>query len=384
AAARSIWYHGSSIKNLRSILAQGLIPDPKERAWADDPESSVYTPSRESYGGIYVTQNLLTATGAPRDGVKEGRVVLVVMELQPNTFYLDEDQVTGWLNAPIGVASDSDWNIGIYYLSATQPDVSGELKQSVEQAKQKYTDKFIHSMKYKYGERKQEMHPQLEARLRELLPDVWTAATTRLAAQMFRGKRRESANYDYARIWGNVFGSPSYNKGAWIETKETDRPKIPLEQAIPTVAEGEKAFREHAGQITRTLRQLAVPSTETSTVFNNARITKPIGYSGSNRIIAVTEIRNGRKYRGDSWKNPTVIIVHYGVLPEVFFKDYRQQHGENFVVQNAREEKAASGRIAGEHILGGMPNPLTIVDTRPDIIEDWVYLPEQDRKEMLS
>src|SRR5208337_2478430 len=63
AAARSIWYHGSSIKNLRSILAQGLIPDPKERAWADDPESSVYTPSRESYGGIYVTQNLLTATG---------------------------------------------------------------------------------------------------------------------------------------------------------------------------------------------------------------------------------------------------------------------------------------------------------------------------------
>src|SRR5208337_2868459 len=231
AAARSIWYHGSSIKNLRSILAQGLIPDPKERAWADDPESSVYTPSRESYGGIYVTQNLLTATGAPRDGVKEGRVVLVVMELQPNTFYLDEDQVTGWLNAPIGVASDSDWNIGIYYLSATQPDVSGELKQSVEQAKQKYTDKFIHSMKYKYGERKQEMHPQLEARLRELLPDVWTAATTRLAAQMFRGKRRESANYDYARIWGNVFGSPSYNKGAWIETKETVRPKIPLEQA---------------------------------------------------------------------------------------------------------------------------------------------------------
>jgi GNAT superfamily N-acetyltransferase len=53
AASRSIFYHGSSIKNLRSILSQGLIPDPKIKNWADDPESSPYTSSRESYGGCF-------------------------------------------------------------------------------------------------------------------------------------------------------------------------------------------------------------------------------------------------------------------------------------------------------------------------------------------
>ena len=67
AALRSIWYHGSSIKNLRSIVAQGLIPDPKERNWADDPDASIGNPSRASYGGIYVTRNLMTATSAPKD-----------------------------------------------------------------------------------------------------------------------------------------------------------------------------------------------------------------------------------------------------------------------------------------------------------------------------
>jgi 8-oxo-dGTP pyrophosphatase MutT (NUDIX family) len=57
--------------------------------------------------------------------------------------------------------------------------------------------------------------------------------------------------------------------------------------------------------------------------------------------------------------------------------------GSLMSVTAAKREKPAS-KTAGEHILGGMPNPLTLVDTRPDIIEDWVYLPERDRKEMLS
>src|SRR5208282_2128189 len=53
AAPKSIWYHGTSIKNLKSIMSQGLVPEGTEKVWADDPDAGLSAPSRQSYGGCY-------------------------------------------------------------------------------------------------------------------------------------------------------------------------------------------------------------------------------------------------------------------------------------------------------------------------------------------
>src|SRR5208282_6846721 len=139
AAPRSIWFHGTSLKNLQSIMSQGLIPEGTEKVWAKDPDASITAPSRQSYGGTYVTQNLMTATssawtasrtlamrpGAPNTEDKKARggVLVVIMELQPNTMYLDEDSITGVLGGPIKHMSDNTYHVLIYYLAATQDGV---------------------------------------------------------------------------------------------------------------------------------------------------------------------------------------------------------------------------------------------------------------------
>jgi hypothetical protein len=65
AAQRGIWYHGSRFVNLRSILAQGLIPDVKKREWQDDPwEFSTTSPSA-SIPFLRLTRCSRTAAASP-------------------------------------------------------------------------------------------------------------------------------------------------------------------------------------------------------------------------------------------------------------------------------------------------------------------------------
>ena len=91
-----IVYHGTPAKNYSSIMSQGLIPNPKQRAWQDDPDASYYSSSRQSLDGIYVSTNLMTAYGAGGNGknrgLKEGRLI-VVCEIQPKTGFMDEDDL---------------------------------------------------------------------------------------------------------------------------------------------------------------------------------------------------------------------------------------------------------------------------------------------------
>ena len=133
AAQRGVWYHGSSIRNLPSILHQGLIPEAKDKNWGSDPDASAVSVSRVSYGGIYVTRNLMTAASAPKDHNTEGREVVVCMELQPSTMYLDEDAVVFYVSHPLGRMSDNT-----YYSLPTYLGKDGPWKEYADDQRQKY------------------------------------------------------------------------------------------------------------------------------------------------------------------------------------------------------------------------------------------------------
>lgn len=56
-----IVYHGTRGDLGRSILKQGMDPNPKSRVWADDPDANQTRASRASLSGSYWTSNLMTA-----------------------------------------------------------------------------------------------------------------------------------------------------------------------------------------------------------------------------------------------------------------------------------------------------------------------------------
>jgi RNA:NAD 2'-phosphotransferase (TPT1/KptA family) len=74
-----IMYHGTSMALWPKIKQNGLQAFPDNRSWAADPHAGFSTASRASYGGIYLTVNVITATGAAVRTLKrvEARTILM-------------------------------------------------------------------------------------------------------------------------------------------------------------------------------------------------------------------------------------------------------------------------------------------------------------------
>lgn len=319
AAPKSIWYHGTSIKNLPSVMSQGLMPEGTDKVWAEDPDASAAQVDRTAYGGIYVTQNLLTATGSPKDTQENGGLLLCILELQPNTMYLDEDSIVGALNAPIKHLSDNGYHVISYYLVATQGGASKEWMDEIEGMKSDYMYGVLTKWQREFEKKKLPFHADLKARLMELLPKVWLAALARKAAHY---------KDNYIRAWDQVF---------YGTEKQPQRPDV--NTVLPSPAEGEKQFRDAVEPVTRSLRLMARPETgDTGFNINTARITEPVGFTGSNRILALLEIKDTRKTRGEDFKQPAQMLLHWGAIPQDFWTQWNNRHGGKYELIDARRK----------------------------------------------
>jgi len=354
AAPKSIWYHGSSIKNLRSILKQGLILDPKEKNWGSDPSDGETRPSRVSYGGNYISRNLLTAIGSPKDHNIEGRDVIVCVEVQPNTLYLDEDSVVFYLQAPLGQVSDDSSHTLPTWLAVKFPEEVKGWEKFIEESKTRYIKDALRGLEYKYAsvvEKAERVikgfHPELRKRLEALLPEVWFAALTRIVSH----QAKKASNWDIREAGHRAFS----DKDEYPEAAK-------VRAMFPSPEEGEAMFRNAVEKVTRAMRLFARPMGSSDDVYNfdTARVTEPIGYGGSNRIIAVVEILDGRKYRGDDWKKPARVIVHYGQLPPEFFVQYKEKMGHDYVVERAPVPGQPSDALPAENY--NRPKPVPPID----------------------
>ena len=281
-------------------------------------------------GNSYLTRNMMTAMSAVRNNRSNAdyRMVMVIVEAQPNSLFLDEDSIVSILDSPFnnGNQDSSEHLIGQYFMM-TLPDAPSSLKEAYQEMQGRYIDKVIERFKYMLTEHKLTMAPDLEKRVRELLPGVLLASLTRRVAHAYKSdeKRTEkdgydARNYDYRRTYQSIFG-------------QVEAP--PKETIIPTPQAGEKKFRETAEQLTRTLRSMLRIQQGGGWALQNARSTEPIGYNGSNHIIAVLEIREGRDlqikfndptgYEGKGTMVP--IVVHYGAVPEDFNQQWKERMG---------------------------------------------------------
>jgi hypothetical protein len=280
-----IAYHGTSSKLIPAILSQGLIPDPKTRSWATDDNTSFHSPSRASYGGIYVTTNLMTAsssawrTAADTDGDK----AIVIMELQPRTLIDDEDNVNNRISniKSKGMNFNEHWLIQLYVALKTNNDN----RDWLEKVREEHTEMTLDQL---FRFRTEEPHPELLKRVKSMIESGFEAVLT-----------RQIANID-----------PSEYK------QSMHRAMTEQEVPQPDLAQAERDFMQFSDKLTKTLKA----GRDTTTFNYTARIMEPIKFSGANKIIGIVEFS-----KLTSSETPKVV---FGTVPQDFKDQYKMSFGK--------------------------------------------------------
>jgi hypothetical protein len=98
----SIYYHGTSAKHLRSILKQGLIPNPKERNYGDAAGGW-----KTFEGGVYLAKDI-------RDAKTHGSEIMITVRVVLGSATIDEDDVVEKLVDIISELQDEKPNKNTY------------------------------------------------------------------------------------------------------------------------------------------------------------------------------------------------------------------------------------------------------------------------------
>ena len=288
---RGIWYHGTSTKYLKDILVNGLIPDPKERSWDIDPDASTSTLDRSSYGGVYVTRNLMTATGSAWRTARKtnGNRLIVILDLQPKSLIADEDDI-----APFFV-NYHEQNAFFYYKLLKYGSEYSDYMRDLETEKKRFTDKVVKQISDLRDIKNQKIKDILH---KLIYNEGFYATVTRIVAY---SDLKSRSSYDmWTRCW---------------DTRKIDMDQIP---PLPEKEEGESVFRKFVNKLTILLREIARQSGFATT----ARSLEPIKFSGSNKIICVVELV-------ESNKSSPKFKIHYGSLPQDFIDQYKTRYNYN-------------------------------------------------------
>lgn len=288
---RGIWYHGTSTKYLNDILTNGLIPNPKERSWDKDPDASTSTLDRSSYGGVYVTRNLMTATSSAwRTARKtDGNRLVVILDLQPKSLIADEDDI-----APFFV-NYNEQNAFYYYKLLKYGSEYSDYMRDLEIEKKRFTEKVVKQISDLRDIKNQKIIDILH---KLIFDEGFYATVTRIVA--YSDLKPGSFSDMWTRCW---------------DTRKIDIDQIP---PLPKKEEGENVFRTFVNKLTVLLKEIARHNGFAKT----ARSLEPIKFSGSNKIVCVVEFVT---YAKSSPK----FKIHYGTLPQDFIDQYKERHHHN-------------------------------------------------------
>lgn len=330
--ARGIWYHGAQPKNLRSILSQGLKASATKN-WGKDPDANRISVDRTSYGGVYVTKNLMTAlssaTGGGSRGSKDGSLI-IVMELQPKSLAADEDSFARWMaDVPIegirwgGMAASMLWfgmmnmeipdEIDIESMSREEYNNytrARDNRRFYNEAWEAYKDRFYEN--YRIFNNAPKVSDQKKKAAEPVLKDAFHGAIKRMAGYFPE---------EYGKWW----------KSDWHRQYSVVDPKAKEEDLPdpPDPKEGEAEFRKAVDKITRIFTD---PVTSKQGMFVTGRSLSDIKFSGSNRIIAVAEVDT-------SQRGTHKLVVHYGTLPADFFQQWEERWGSNLYVVDRSDKR---------------------------------------------
>ena len=299
---RGTWYHGTSTKYFSSIMSNGLIPDTKEKSWDADPDASAISVDRSSYGGIYVTKNLLTAYSSAwrTKNKKGGNRMIVIMDLQSKSLIADEDTLVGYLlhNKISMINALFDYKIMKY------GSEYAEYQQYVADAREKFATDILKNLL--------PIHNITNPKLITVLKNYLTSAA--FDATVIRTVAyHDVSNYSNQDMWHRNW-----------DLRKIQRADVPN---LPSKNEGEIIFRKCVDRLTKLLKSVVSKQDDFNATRKTASSLNAIKFSGSNKIIAIVELIEEKTI-------PTQVKLLYGAIPEDFVKQFREQINSEFTLND--------------------------------------------------
>jgi len=297
-AAKLVMWHGTTTgpngETLRSILKQGLLPDPKKKAYEDpyagddedgyadgidaDTEESMILDT--SLGGAYLTNAVGEALKYAKHAVDVhgGDRVLVAAQIETRdpTVRIDEDFLINYIwefvTRDFEAQNDETYYLEMFqWLESNTQDWEGIVKAWLA---------------------KQFPHVQVSARqMAEVLPHFVTALRSIITHTFFK------------EHWQAAYSEASSPEGE--ELLDAMGLSIYDIDEFSERRDAVDAYKSAIKQVSDLLTEVTQPPNNNA--LHNIRILKPVGYRGSSRILAVVSWNEPRY--GDARKTAT---IHYG------------------------------------------------------------------------
>ena len=289
-ASVELYYHGTSASKLKSILSEGLNTE-HELAWGKDEGTDR---SRVSFGGIYVTKNLMTAIGAGGQanrafGLAYGdprAIIMIQLENRTPSILIDEDRlpdINGCINRTFNVNSNEWWyqrwvDNSFNNIDSAVEDYIRSLNLSWKIPNSRFTDN-----------------------LKPYIADMIKAWA-----------RREVAI--------GIKHSDQYH----INRMKNETPLFNPEEY--TLDKTDSAWRAAANTFMQKATRLA--SFSTDSYSENVRVLDPITFSGRNKIVFAAIFHKDEKY----YEKVTVLFNRNPQAFEMFKKDYFERVGKSSIM----------------------------------------------------
>ncbi|MFW6173142.1 MAG: ParB N-terminal domain-containing protein [Elusimicrobiota bacterium] len=355
-------YHGTGIQNLPRILSEGLRTDTPKNY--DNP---LEYNSIRSYGGIYLTENFMTAyTSASKSTNEKDHKVIIMTKIETKTPHviIDEDNLTN----PIFIISK---HMGGYNIDQrTNPEVmvyfiEKELPQKIDDIINDYVSFLNNSYNQMITDKAQN---HLKPYIKE-----WVKATCMrmLAAQY-------TINYKTHDDWSSKYHKERFDK-LYPEYKDLDIEKY------------ENQYRNISDVLMRKAHRLT--DFESNKIFNNIRSMENITYRGKNKIVMVSECIHQSSADSPYYEKINIVYLSDPECVNIFLSDMRRHISSNLIAKykdqilyNNPEKKTiektgqhtsqdtefdipdypiVSGTISGLYIRPNVPNMLSIEATIP-------------------
>jgi len=308
-SSKTIYYHGTTSKYLKSILSNGLIPDPKEGVWKAEEEEKnlgVHAPSKKSLFGSYWSQNTMTCVKYANDSVRHfgGNPLFIIAELQERSAFPDEDTFLSLINRGISGLLGPGYRTNDFYLLQIFAGII--LKKDIGLDAIKHWNDIIFDYLEQNG-----VSPKIKTpKFLQLLEDL-------LFAEI---KRRLSYHSDTG-----LFPYKSEIRKAldYLGYKlEYDDPIPPQFKKIPS-KQAEQEYQKYLDEFTKLIKKLAV-SKEDDSFSHTIRVPSTVGFKGANKIITIIEAIEEK----DNDTTFYDFVLQYGTdIPDKFILGWKQSMG---------------------------------------------------------
>lgn len=288
-------YHGTSINNLNSILSEGLNTY-HGTVYDETFQNTRGERSLESYGGIYLTDNLRSAlmagfTAAEKNKVKTETSVIVMVQIEDKTpnVLIDEDLLSNPHHAIYEVAGDPSIPIRLVeWITNDFPNIEDAVDHYLKNLSSGRTQ--INDDKFLQGIR----------------PHVHNFLKTYAVQQLATALNNED--------WGT--STLKYNYPALENLPD-------MGTAIQNYRDAASLFMQKANRLTTFMN---------SDFQNNMRMTEPISFRGKNKIILISTFNRNDKSSEYSYSIDILYLFNKNTL-EQYINDIKEKYSDYFIMK---------------------------------------------------